>query len=78
MVEIADADDDGIVRTVSVAFRPRNKRDTGRPYTTKAAQRLKIGVQRFAVLMPVEETSGHVEGSDMDQEPSAPPPSEMT
>ena len=55
MVEKASPDQDGIVRTVTVAFRPRNKRDVGKPYVTKDAQRMEIGVQRFAVLMAVEE-----------------------
>ena len=35
MVEVAKPDDDGVVRTVTVAFRPRNKRDTGKPYVAK-------------------------------------------
>ena len=55
MVEEAKPDEDGIVRTVVVAFRPRHKRDTGKPYVSKTAQRLEIGVQRFAVLMAQEE-----------------------
>ena len=55
MVEEAKPDQDGIVRTVIVAFRPRHKRDTGRPYVSKDSQRLEIGVQRFAVLMTAEE-----------------------
>ena len=45
MVETVKQDDDGIVRTVTVAFRPRQKRDTGRPYVAKEAKRMEIGVQ---------------------------------
>ena len=55
MVETADQDDDGVVRTVTVAFRPRHKRDLNKPYVSKEAQRMTIGVQRFAVLMAIEE-----------------------
>ena len=55
MVETAEPDDDGTVRTVVVAFRPRHKKDTGKPYVSKTAQRLEIGVQRFAVLMAQDE-----------------------
>ena len=55
MVETADKDDDGVVRTVTVAFRPRHKRDLAKPYVSKEAQRMTIGVQRFAVLMAIEE-----------------------
>ena len=55
VVEEAKEDEDGMVRTVSVAFRPRHKRDTGKPYASKDAQRMVIGAQRFAVLMAVKE-----------------------
>ena len=54
-VEGVEPDVDQVVRTVTVSFRPRNKRDTGKPYVSKTAQRLEIGVQRFAVLMAQEE-----------------------
>ena len=55
VVEVAKKDDDGVVRTVTVAFRPRHKKDAGKPYAPKEAQRMTIGAQRFAVLMAVEE-----------------------
>ena len=55
MVETAKKDDDGVVRTVTVAFRPRHKRDLNKPYVAKEAQRMTIGVQRFAVMMAIEE-----------------------
>ena len=58
MVETVHPDAEGLVRTVTVAFRPRHKRDTGKPYVTKTAQHMTIGVQRFAVLMSVEEMGG--------------------
>ena len=64
MVEEAKEDDDGVVRTVTVAFRPRNKRDTGRPYVSKMAQKLTIGVQRFAVLLATDEVLEHEEKED--------------
>ena len=55
MVVVADPDDDGVVRMVSVGFRPRHKSDNGKPYASKAEQTMTIGAQRFAVLMAVEE-----------------------
>ena len=77
MVERAEPDDDGIVRTVTVAFRPRNKRDTGKPYVTKNAQRMTIGVQRFAVLMAIEE-QGRTRTSDEAEDLGVPRSSETT
>ena len=73
MVEDAVADNDGVVCTVTVAFRPRNKRDTGKPYVSKTAQKLTIGVQRFAVLLAADEIVESVERDDVCQE-SMPPP----
>ena len=55
VVEKAEADEDNVIRTVTVAFRPRHKRDNGKPYASKDAQRMTIGAQRFAVLMASEE-----------------------
>ena len=63
MVEVANQDDDGVVCTVTVAFRPRHKSDTGKPYIPKSAVRMTIGVQRFAVLLAVEEMSSSLEAS---------------
>ena len=58
MVEVAAPDEDGVVRTITVAFRPRHKADNGKPYATKNATRMTIGVQRFAVLMTLDEMRG--------------------
>ena len=58
MVEDAVPDEDDVVRTITVAFRPRHKKDLGKPYVAKDAVRMTIGVQRFAVLMTVEEMGG--------------------
>ena len=74
MIETAAPDDDGVVRTVTVAFRPRNKRDTGKPYVSKEAQRMTIGSQRFAVLLAAEEA----EVQQTQQEEDPPAASEMT
>ena len=63
MVEVANQDDDGVVRTVMVAFRSRHKSDTGKPYVHKSAVRMTTGVQRFAVLLAVEEMSSNPEAS---------------
>ena len=51
----ADPDDDGLVRTIRVEFRPRNKKDVGKGYRSKLPQFMDIGVQRFAVMLPLEE-----------------------
>ena len=63
---------------MTVAFRPRNKRDHGKPYVSKEAQRLKIGVQRFAVLMAAEEVEEAKRGDSEVCSPSIPHASEMT
>ena len=69
VVEAAKIDDDGVVRTVTVAFRPRHKRDAGKPYAPKEAQRMTIGAQRFAVLLAVEEVENMVaEGPEAGQD----------
>ena len=69
VVEVAKEDDDGVVRTVTVAFRPRHKKDAGKPYAPKEAQRMTIGAQRVAVLLAVEEvdsmTSEEVEAGQV-------------
>ena len=54
-VVVAKPDSDGKVRTVEVEFRPRHVRDIPKPYITKPPVRMTIGVQRFAVLLPMEE-----------------------
>ena len=61
LVEDALPDEDGVVRTITVAFRPRRKTDTGKPYTVKSATRMTIGVQRFAVLMTANEMTSSTE-----------------
>ena len=63
VVETAKVDDDGVVRTVTVAFRPRHKKDAGKPYAAKESQRMTIGAQRFAVLLAVEEVEGMAAGN---------------
>ena len=47
--------EDGKVRTIRVEFRPRDKRDSGKPYKTKVPLNMEIGVQRFAVMLPSSE-----------------------
>ena len=78
MVEDAKEDDDGVVRTMTVAFRPRNKRDTGKPYVSKTAQKLTIGVQRFAVLLAADEVLESEERDSVSSDSSPPLTSEMT
>ena len=80
VVVVADPDDDGVVRTVSVGFRPRHKSDSGKPYASKAEQTMTIGAQRFAVLMAVEEVDqmAQQQPSRDCKESSAPQLSRMT
>ena len=64
----ADADDDDVVRTVAVEFRPRHKADRNKAYRSKVNQQLVVGAQRFAVLLAIEEQNaqGTVESLDPD------------
>ena len=74
MVEVAIPDADGTVRTITVAFRPRNKKDVKKSYISKEATRMTIGVQRFAILMTAEEMD-KIDSSSQQQVPLT---SEMT
>ena len=47
-------DEHGTVRTVTVGMRRRDKRETGLPYQPRPLEKLKLGVQRLAVICPVE------------------------
>ena len=64
----ADPDDDGLVRTIQVQFRPRHVRDKGKAFKSKKPLVMSIGVQRFAVMLPVEEQDGQGEAALGDQE----------
>ena len=70
MVETANPDDDGVVRTVTVAFRPRHKSDSGKPYCHKTAKTMTIGVQRFAVLLAVDHDTA-MDSGPLEEVPSA-------
>ena len=78
-------DENKLVRTITFGFRPRNVRDKGPAYGAKAAQNMDIGIQRFAVMLPVEEqidqqgAPRQQESQDRQvQEPEVPSASEMT
>ena len=47
-------DTHGVVRTCAISFRPRHRAETGPQYRAKEPESMTIGVQRFAVLLPVE------------------------
>ena len=64
-----DPDADGHVRTINVQFRPRHVRDRGKKYRAKQPLDMDIGVQRFAVMLPVEEQESGVRQDD-DAEPA--------
>ena len=76
LVRVVEANpgSDGLVRTITVEFRPRRASDKGASYRAKVPQRMEIGVQRFAVMLAVEEQSSSLQlGSTED-----PTTSEMT
>jgi len=47
-------DTHGVVRTCTVGFRPRHRAEQGEEYQSKELTTMIIGVQRFAVLLPLE------------------------
>ena len=58
----------GVVRTVKVGMRMREQREAALPYVAKPLVELELGVQRLAVIYPIEEqqfggdeTDGYVE-----------------
>ena len=63
-VATADPDEDGKVRTIVVEFRPRHKADAGKPYKTKKPDKMELAIQRFAVLLPLEEQGKLPQGKD--------------
>lgn len=75
--------EDGVVRTVEVSMRPRHKADLHKTYISKDPNVIKTGVQRLAVLLPVEEQGEatqdlseldlEVEASDQEAPPSSGP-----
>ena len=46
---------DGHVRTIEVSFRPRHTTEKVLPYCHKKSNKITVGVQRFALLCPIEE-----------------------
>ena len=48
-------DEDGLVRTVVVSFRRRDKRDQGKLYVAKELMSQELAVQRIIVIMPAED-----------------------
>ena len=68
--------DDQVVRTIMVNFRPRHVSDLCKKYVSKHPEEMEIGVQRFAVLLPIKEHGEDlVSTEDTD---SVPQSSEMT
>ena len=47
-------DQEGLVRTVVVGFRPRDRRDQTLPYVGKELQKLEVGVKRLVLIQPSE------------------------
>ena len=50
----ADADTDGIVRTVTVEMRPRDKREKVLPFKPKDPVKFRTAINRLSLLQPVE------------------------
>ena len=50
-----------MVRTVTVGFRRKDVREPALPYVVKPLQEIQIGVQRIAVILPVEDQMVDVE-----------------
>ena len=48
-------DSHGVVRTVTVGMKKTDKREKALPYVPRALEEIKLGVQRIAVICPVEE-----------------------
>ena len=48
----------GVVRTVTVGFKKRDVREPTLPYIPKVLQELELGIQRIAVVCPVEDQVG--------------------
>ena len=48
-------DDQGLVRTVRVCYRKKDKRDKTLPYKPKQLTEELVSVQRLSVLLPVSE-----------------------
>ena len=65
--------EDGQVRSCEVALRPRRKgEDHGERYQHKKLATLTVGVQRIAVILPVEEQEGEEGGrSQLQEEPGS-------
>ena len=52
----------GVVRTITVGMRRSDVREPTLPYVPKALDEIKLGVQRVAVICPVEEQNVDVTG----------------
>ena len=62
-------DEEGHVRTCEVKLRPRRQGESGAPsYKYRAPNVLKVGVQRIAIILPVEEQSGDVQQAAADDD----------
>ena len=65
-------DNSGVVRTVTVGIRPRDRREELLPYKAKPLVQFAVGIQRLVVILPMEEQiapkSSVVEGDLPDQE----------
>ena len=49
----------GVVRTVTVAFKKKDVREPALPYVPRALQELQLGIQRIAIVSPIEDQVGN-------------------
>ena len=54
-------DEHGVVRTVEVCLRPRNRGEKCLPYRSKPAEVMTVGIQRLVLIVPNEEISVDVQ-----------------
>ena len=60
-VDEVHPDEKGLVRTVTVAFRPISNKDKSLPYISKALSKMKVGLSRLILICPVENIDNNEE-----------------
>ena len=57
-------DEHGVVRTVEVSLRPRNRGEKSLPYRSKPVEVMTVGVQRLVLIVPNEEIRMDIQGRE--------------
>ena len=71
MVKDVDHDAKGLVRTVRVLMRPRDKREKALPYKSKNMITLELPVQRLVMICSAEVVEKEIAGVSVDDKMSA-------